>query len=1066
MSGPNTSPRVEERHDLGVDPDTVLRPLGKRYDNNTAQGNSRNIYGDVYNTYHAGSQRVPSEPESTPYAPGPIVESVSKSLAFEHMDDRFATIVTAHSDTCQWLFQRHEYNAWRNPDAPNTDCGFLWLKGKPGAGKSTLMKKAQQHGEQEHGDLIISFFFNARGVELQKSTQGMYRSLLCQLLNKRMEQLAALSERLGYSHHFQLLQSLLAKVPHKMTLPTPQDWPIELLKDLLRDLVLAFSPDQVARCANAFNVHDDVKARETYRHCVLALAQTHLTFYVDALDECEHDDAREMVDFLGNLRATATQADVGFRVLLASRHYPHITFNACRELILDSQGGHKTDIAEYTRSKLRIGESSLACEIQASIQARASGVFLWVVLVIRIMNKLFDRGQIRQLKQKLDKIPDGLHELFEEILQGDTQDGEERLLVFQWLLFSQRPLSSEEFYHAVTGTSEFVGEVDDCEQNIVSEDDMRRFLLDASKGLAEMTKSADPTVQFIHESVKDYLLGAGLVALAPSHGADVVKHCHARLQLCCRYYLEHTQISLSPLLANSPMWHDAEQTYPFLEYAVAFMVYHAECAYSPESPLGDFVAAFPHDLWRKFNNFITKRCRLTAEVSPLYFLILEGALKLSEAHIKAKEMPRRWSKHVLPEYHRSFLGVAVNNGDEGMVEMLLGHGIGANWPAKRGHTCLSLAVEKRDDRMVEILIDAGATAEPQANHTWGSDRLGPVLRSASEEIILKILVSDVYPTRWHEDFNWILFSAEKNGFFKVERILVSRLEGLAREVQDPGQASPVERYPEPAFLAACMRGLPDIIPPLARHGINLNVTFCGNTGLSIATQRCLPKVVKALLSVGADPNIPDGAGDFPIHTAVVSGRHEILRMLLDPGAYPSASDEGPPHTAATHGNETAIVPHVDNVANINAHNADQEHPLYLAALHSRPTFARLLLDRGADDLGNSALFAASYYGNSEILDMLLEAGDPVSIEQLDKAAFKALENGHDSVVERLVQKGAKRPSFPPRIEGTDGSSSASERPIQFTPEAKRPSFPPRSEGSDESSSASETSNLWFDCLQI
>ena len=37
---------------------------------------------------------------------------------------------------------------------------------------------------QARGDLIISYFFNARGDSLEMSVEGMYRSLLYQLLEK------------------------------------------------------------------------------------------------------------------------------------------------------------------------------------------------------------------------------------------------------------------------------------------------------------------------------------------------------------------------------------------------------------------------------------------------------------------------------------------------------------------------------------------------------------------------------------------------------------------------------------------------------------------------------------------------------------------------------------------------------------------------------------------------------------------------------------------------------------------------------------------------------------------
>jgi NACHT domain len=61
----------------------------------------------------------------------------------------------------------------------------LWIKGKPGVGKSTLVKHAMLYCQETFRDhIIVAYFFNARGNELQKTSLGMLRSLLYQLLEK------------------------------------------------------------------------------------------------------------------------------------------------------------------------------------------------------------------------------------------------------------------------------------------------------------------------------------------------------------------------------------------------------------------------------------------------------------------------------------------------------------------------------------------------------------------------------------------------------------------------------------------------------------------------------------------------------------------------------------------------------------------------------------------------------------------------------------------------------------------------------------------------------------------
>jgi len=177
---PNLEP-TEERSQPG--PVALSRRV---YENISADGHSRNVYGDIYNTYHVNSQDNAGAPALSSAESRKTTDDVAgklmEALAFDQMDTRLATISTAHADTCQWLFARKEYTSWRDPEALRQHHGLFWIKGKPGAGKSTLMKCARQCSENTHEDLNISFFFNARGGDLERSAEGMYRSLLYQIL--------------------------------------------------------------------------------------------------------------------------------------------------------------------------------------------------------------------------------------------------------------------------------------------------------------------------------------------------------------------------------------------------------------------------------------------------------------------------------------------------------------------------------------------------------------------------------------------------------------------------------------------------------------------------------------------------------------------------------------------------------------------------------------------------------------------------------------------------------------------------------------------------------------------
>jgi hypothetical protein len=73
-----------------------------------------------------------------------------------------------------------------------------------------------------------------------------------------------------------------------------------------------------------FHRWDIEMVKNLFRHAIEKLEQRCLTCFIDALDECEEDQVREMVvfEYLGQL---AISSQFRFHVCFSSRHYPHIT---------------------------------------------------------------------------------------------------------------------------------------------------------------------------------------------------------------------------------------------------------------------------------------------------------------------------------------------------------------------------------------------------------------------------------------------------------------------------------------------------------------------------------------------------------------------------------------------------------------------------------------------------------------------------------------------------------------------------------------------------------------------
>jgi nucleoside phosphorylase len=429
-----------------------------------------------------------------------------ESLKFTEIEVRHATISNAHAKTCRWLLNKSEYQEWLSVSKHHVHHGFLWIKGSPATGKSTIMKFAFANAKKSMPDTVaISFFFNARGGELEKSVLGMYRSLLFQLLEKIPD-----------------LQDVFDMI--RLAAPNHTEysrWGVEPVKNL-------------------------------FQHAIEKLGQRSVVCFIDALDECDEDQVREMVAFFKQLGYLAASSQFQFRVCFSSRHYPYITIGEGLELVLEGQEGHCQDIRDYVQSELKAGSGKLAEQIKAEILEKAAGIFLWVVLVIRILNKECDHGRARAFRDRLREIPKGLEELFKGILKRDNHNIKELILCLEWILYAVRPLKREELYFAIlAGVEPKALTAWDSEEH--TKQDMEKFILSSSKGLAELTRSKNQTVQFIHESVRDFLKGYGLDRLRSDLGGNFRDRSHELLKKCCETYMAIDTSEHLPLRVPLPV---------------------------------------------------------------------------------------------------------------------------------------------------------------------------------------------------------------------------------------------------------------------------------------------------------------------------------------------------------------------------------------------------------------------------------------------------------------------------------------------------------------------------------
>lgn len=448
-----------------------------------------------------------------------------QSLCFPNIDSRRQDIDSAYFGTCDWIFDTAEFRSWHNrTDLPHNG-GVLWVRGKPGAGKSTLMKHTLSHCQRTLKEYTIAaYFFNARGADLEKTPRGMLRSLVYQLVTQEP---SAFERFLPIFRNKQEMHG------------TTWEWRESELKEFLRSEIQNGRPKP-------------------------------LLLLVDALDECSEPYVRDVVKYLESLSVAAIDTRV-LNICLSSRHYPHISMGKFQELAVEDKSEHDQDIAAYVRGTLIEPDSKL----ENDLLDKASGVFMWVVLVVTMLNIAYDEGKVEAMHRTLHKVPSDLDDLFQRLLAIDKPDKNETVLMLQWILFSKRPLTAKElFYATLAGTD--AGSLGTPDPSTITPDHIRRRITNSSRGLIEVRKDGSDTVQFIHETVNDFLLrDRRLQTLDPILELDPIGTSHGRLSACCiSYATRAAQQKPDGTVQNRTI----KSRYPFIEYVADCFLSHTEAA--------------------------------------------------------------------------------------------------------------------------------------------------------------------------------------------------------------------------------------------------------------------------------------------------------------------------------------------------------------------------------------------------------------------------------------------------------------------------------------------------------
>ncbi|KAF2221118.1 hypothetical protein BDZ85DRAFT_24368 [Elsinoe ampelina] len=466
------------------------------------------------------------------------------SLTYPGLKTREKAINPHAPDTCGWILSHPVFLDWL------TSPGMLWLNGKPGSGKSTMIKYlTDQSGRwlsTSHGDgcFLLRHFLNAGGSQLHKSFSGLLRSLLYQLA------------RFDQTLHDAFISRCQKRYLDEGCSSETWEWQ-----------------------------QNDLKSDVEY---LLNIATTHHKIYIfiDALDECEKESSgRAIHKYLVDLCEQYSTAGGSLSVMISCRPFPAIMWPHTRSITVDECNGD--DIDKAITSYLGPQRLSMAQDIEQRIRERASGVFQWVMLVIERLVEMDDSGAgIRAMIEEIMQCPDELHGFYDSLLRRTTRaEAEQALLLMQWVCFAERSLTIDDLRVALV-MDETSSHGQTVEASITANDGcadpthMEKRMRALSKGLLEIKYDGRHyNVQFIHQTALEYMKEGGITYLTNiQHGQQGSSinnaiSAHYRLMQSCLRYMCINEIRT---LANRDGDNGEHlDQYPFLYYAIDSWPAHA-----------------------------------------------------------------------------------------------------------------------------------------------------------------------------------------------------------------------------------------------------------------------------------------------------------------------------------------------------------------------------------------------------------------------------------------------------------------------------------------------------------
>ena len=647
-----------------------------------------------------------------------------QSLYLSDPQDDLAAIRSAKGDrvpgTCEWILTQDRYTAFLVEDGPR----LFWLSGGPGIGKtmiSSFLVQELAHLAEQSLQMTLAYYFCDDKDDKRRTATAILRGLLLQLLRQR----PVLFKHIQPG--FDMSRDTLFTNFHSL-------WRVFV------------------------SVVQDPEADDVY--CL-----------IDALDECEKESRQLFLTSLTSFFDLQQNITTSVKFIVTSRRENDIEeelLSADNPYVQDlhiDKGNVNRDLYKFINVKVnqlaakrKFRSKRTAEEIERALAQKAGGTFLYVSLVLNELR----RTPESQMQRKLQEWPSELNGIYDKIL-SQIEGGCEDIvrMVLRWIVVARRPLKIREIAMACVLSSE------DFIDNTISSDDLDRHENDFVWCRSFVyVDNLNLTINLVHQSAKDYLLGTYLQANeALSQYHIVLDKTNLLMFRICWTYLsliesERGTEIFSRLLGYGWMLDSHERKdvlkgYCFSKYAIEEWQNHAETALP--------ALAADHEFWKDDFNTTTLR----------HIWLMEAARKGQELVIQ-----RLLNEGVKPNsqdiFGRTPLSWAAVEGHASIVRLLLSRGdIVADSRDTYGRTPLCYAAYEGHEAIVRLLSSQDRV-QVDSRDFWGQTPLSWAAANGHEAIVKMLLSREVDIDSRDDGGRTPLSYAAEGGHDAIVRLLLSR----------------------------------------------------------------------------------------------------------------------------------------------------------------------------------------------------------------------------------------------------------------------------------------------------